>query len=389
MDRERLRAYPRIVLTLFITIALAWVVLSNGLLDPKGKPLGYDFITFWAASKAGLAGHPQDAYNIPLLFEIEKTAVPAMQNMFAWYYPPTFYLLILPIAWLPYLAAYFTFVLTTLAAYVQVLRRVIRGREAMWCLAAFPGLWTNLFHGQNGFLTAALAAAALLSLPHRATLAGVFIGLLAIKPHLAVLFPVALIAIGAWRTFIVAGLVAVAFMVAGTLALGMDTLYAFIDSLSFAQLALEMGALPWTKMPTVFALLRMLGAPVMMAYVVHALVACLAIGSVWLVWRRSDSWPLRGAALMSATFLVSPYLFDYDMVWLAFPIAWLALEGIENGWLRAEREILVAAWLLPLFMMPIAKLTSVQVGPLVLAAVMWVVLRRTGRILPRHLGVSR
>ena len=143
-----------------------------------------------------------------------------------------------------------------MALYVSAFRHVVKTREAMWLLAAFPGVLINFVHGQNAFLTAALAAAALLCIERRAVLAGVFIGLLAIKPHLAILFPVVLLAVGAWRTFAVAGVVAAAVVLAGTVVLGGDTLAAFVGSLSSARAALEEGVLPWSKMPTVFACLR-------------------------------------------------------------------------------------------------------------------------------------
>ena len=81
---------------------------------------------------------------------------------------------------------------------------------------------------------------------------------------------------------------------------------------------------------------------------------------------------------MTATFLISPYVFDYDLVWLAFPIAWLALIGLREGWLPGEREVLVAAWISPLLMAPLATAFSVQIGPFVLGALLWVMVRRAG-----------
>jgi hypothetical protein len=376
LNRERLTVYPRLILTLLIVVAVTWVLMSKNAVDPKGKPLGYDFITFWAASYVGLTGHAQDAYDIASLFKAEQIAVPASQSAFVWFYPPSFYLLILPLASLPYLAAYWTFVLSTLGCYLLVVRRVVQGNAAMWCLAAFSGVWMNLFHGQNAFLTAALAGAALLALPQRPILAGVFIGLLAIKPHLALLFPVALIAIGAWRTFVTAAVTALAFVAIGAAALGRGTLSACLASIGHARLFLEGGFLPWSKMPTVFAFLRLLGAPVTAAYVIHGVVAVAAVLAVWHIWRRCRDWPLRGAALMTATFLVSPYVFDYDLAWLAFPIAWLALTGLRDGWLRGEREMLVAAWALPMLMSPVATAISLQIGPFVLGALLWMTMRR-------------
>lgn len=379
LNRERFVSYPRIVLATYIIVAIAWILLSKNLVDLKGKPLGYDFITFWAASHVALAGHAEDAYNILSLFKSEQIAVPTSESVFVWYYPPTFYLVILPLALLSYLTAYWAFILSTLSCYLLVLRRIVVDSKAKWCLAAFPGLWMNVFHGQNGFLTAALAGAALLCLKRRPILAGVLIGLLAIKPHLALLFPVALIAIGAWRTLIAAALTAFAFVALGTAVLGTATLKACLASLGYARLFLESGTLPWPKMPTVFAFVRLLGMPVTGAYVMHGVVAAGAVLAVWYVWRRCQNWELRGATLFAATFLCSPYVFDYDLAWLAFPIAWLALTGLRDGWLRGEREILVAAWLLPLAMDPIATGTHVQVAPFVLIALLGITLRRAAR----------
>ena len=379
LNPERLRVYPRMVLAIILVTAIAWMAMSKHLVDPRGKPIGYDFITFWAASHLALTHHAADAYNIPLIFQSEKLAVPASKGVFVWYYPPTFYLLILPLALLPYLLSYWVFTLTTLAAYLAAFRHVVRSSfpsQALWCLAGFSGLWLNLFHGQNAFLTAALAAAALLSFDTQPILAGVFLGLLAIKPHLALLFPVALIAIGAWRTLVTALLTGATFLALGTAILGLDTLHACLGSLRYARLFLEGGFLPWVKMPTVFALLRLLHVPVTAAYLVHGIVALLATIVVWRIWRTSHDRQLQAASLMTATFLISPYVFDYDLAWLAFPIAWLALIGLRDGWRPGEREALVAAWVLPVAMSPIVKLTHLQSAPFVLGWLLWLMLRR-------------
>ena len=377
LNRDRLSIYPRIFLALFLVLGLAWVLMSKNMVDLKGKPLGADFITCWAASHLALEGHAEDAYNIPLLLKALQIAVPGSQSVYIWVYPPSFYLVVLPLALLPYMASFLTFILSTLGAYLLVFRRIVRGSTAMWCLAAFSGLWMNLFNGQNAFLTAALAGVALLCLERKPVLGGLFIGLLAIKPHLALLFPVALIAIGAWRTLITAAVTAITFTAIGTVTLGTAVLKGFLANLSYGRLFLENGSFLWPKMPTMFAFLRLLGIPVAGAYVVHCIVALGAVIVVWRVWRRCQDRNLRGATLMTATFLVSPYLLDYDLAWLAFPIAWLALAGLRNGWQRGEREVLVFAWLLPLLITPIGTFLSVQIGPIVLCSLLWITVRRT------------
>lgn len=140
LNRKRFIVYPRLIVGTLIIMSVIWVLRSKNMVDPKGKPLGSDFITFWAASHVGLAGHPVDAYDFRLLFKAEKLAVPASNGVFAWYYPPPYYLVILPLALLPYVTAYWVFVLSTLACYVMVFRRIVHDSTAMWCLAAFSGL---------------------------------------------------------------------------------------------------------------------------------------------------------------------------------------------------------------------------------------------------------
>jgi hypothetical protein len=77
------------------------------------------------------------------------------------------------------------------------------------------------------------------------------------------------------------------------------------------------------------------------------------------------------------TFLVTPYAADYDLAVLAFPIAWMALLGVEHGWLRNDRNLLVAAWLLPWLTAPIAAITHVGIAPIIMGLLLRQLWRRT------------
>ncbi|MBZ4317346.1 DUF2029 domain-containing protein, partial [Mycobacterium tuberculosis] len=79
-------------------------------------------------------------------------------------------------------------------------------RAATLVVVAYSGVCLSALFGQNSVLTAGLAALALHLLGKRPVVAGVVIGLLAIKPQLAVVFPFVLIAARAWRTFAAAAL---------------------------------------------------------------------------------------------------------------------------------------------------------------------------------------
>src|SRR6266481_6505738 len=71
----------------------------------------------------------------------------------------------------------------------------------LWVLLAlaFPAVFINLGHGQNGLLTAALLGAALLMLTRQPLLSGTLFGLLAYKPQFALVIPIALLASNQWR----------------------------------------------------------------------------------------------------------------------------------------------------------------------------------------------
>jgi hypothetical protein len=374
LNRERLFFYSCIFMALFLFFScFLWIFMFDNTADSLGQPIGFDFITFWAASHLALTGHAEDAYNSTMLCKAQQIGVPAANsNSYVWFYPPAFFLFVMPLALLPYLAAYWSFMFSTLGACFLLLHRIVRGNIAICCIASFSGLWLNLFCGQNAFLTAALGGAALLSMERKPLLAGLLVGLLAaIKPHLALLFPVALMSVGAWRTLITAALTVVTSTAFAAVILGIGVLKGFLANLGYARLLLENGSHNWERMSSVFAFMRLRGIPVTWAYVVHFIFATGAAIVVCLVWRYCRNWNLRGAALMTATFLVTPYAFFYDLVWLAFPIAWLALDGLRNGWLRGERELLIAAWMLPML-----TVLSVQVAPLVLCSLLWMTYRR-------------
>src|SRR3569833_1232408 len=88
------------------------------------------------------------------------------------------------------------------------------------CAAGFTAVFVNVTHGQNGFLTAALFAAAIASLGVRPWLAGLCFGLAAYKPQLGLLVPFALAAGGHWRSFAAAARTLVVLAIVCTLLFG-------------------------------------------------------------------------------------------------------------------------------------------------------------------------
>jgi hypothetical protein len=376
LTASRLTVYPRIFLAVFIMSASGWMLLSQDMLDPQGKPIGYDFITFWSASQLSLGGEPAAAFDAAKLFEVEQATVPGIDKPFLWHYPPTFQLVTLPLALVPYIFSYLIWASLTLLAFVLVIAKLAPSPRTIWIALAFPGTYINFLQGQNGFLTAALFGGAVLCLEKRPILAGILIGLLSYKPHLGLLIPLALICGRQWTAFLSAAVTTVIFALVATLAIGTESWVAFWNDIPVVRLVVEQGLLPWTEMPSLYTALRLVGLSDVPAYVAQLCLAVAVAVAVALVWLRRVPTSAAAAVLVSGTLLVTPYSFNYDLTLLAVPMALLAWDGYRHGWLRGEREVLVLIWLLPLVMAPIAIVTSIQIGFLGLVAMFAIALRR-------------
>ncbi len=362
LNKRRLKAYPWLFLVAFAMIAGTWVVRSDVGLDVEGKPLGYDFVSFWSASALTLEGTPEASYQPERILEAGRLAIPDLDTQFIWSYPPTFHLVVLPLALVPFIWSYLLWFLVWLVPFVAVIRRLAPAPETLMLALAFPGTLLNLAQGQNGLMVAALFGAAMLLLGRRPVLAGILIGLLSCKPQFGLLIPIALIFGRHWTAFAAATLTTLVFAAVSLFAFGAQDWLAFFANLEFATAVLEDGRLPWAKMPSLFATLRLLGAPVDWAYAAQAAMALGAAVTVALVWWRPVPLPLAAAVLTSGSLLVSPHLNDHDLALLAVPIALIAWHAHQEGWRRGEREILAVAWLAPVITALVAEPTHLQVG---------------------------
>lgn len=377
LTSSRLRGYPALFLALWLVAAAAWVALSDGLMDPWGRPIGSDFMGFWAAaqlllSSGGLAAYDEAALTAAQTAAAGTAAVPHYTML----YPPPGLLLIMPLGLLPYIPALILWVLGTMAAYLAVLWRAWPCRQVPYLALAAPAVFVTVSHGQNAFLSGALLGGALLALPTQPILAGVLIGLLAYKPHLALVLPLALMAGGYWRTIAAAATTVTGLSLAATLALGWTIWPAFLARTAFAREVLEQGYVPFFKMQSLYTALRMLGVDSGPAFLAHWSLAALVILSLAALWRWSGATLLKSAGLMTAALLATPFVLDYDLALLGLPIVLLARDGSERGFLPWEKTILAAAWALPLFARGVAQMTHLGLAWLVVLMVYGVVLRR-------------
>ena len=204
-------------------------------------------------------------------------------------------------------------------------------------LLAFPAFLVNAGHGQNGFLSAALIGAGALQLERRPIVAGLLFGALVYKPQLALMIPIGLIASRRWTALAAAAAAAAALCAATYLIWGEAVWRGFVDASPLARAALERHLVGDEKMQSVFAAVRLLHGPLALAYGAQGLTALAAAAALFWLQRRDFRGPSEAAALVAATLLASPFLLDYDLTLLAFPLAYLARAG-PGARLRAVRE---------------------------------------------------
>jgi hypothetical protein len=350
LNRRRIAVYPKLFLALFGLSFAIWVAMGRGLIDPRGKPIGPDFINFYAASAEALAGHASSAYDIAAHGDAERAAVggrPVAVHLFD--YPPTYILLILPLAMLPYVWSLLAWIALTAVGYLAVIRRIAPLPEATWLALAFPGAWMNALTGQNAFLSLILLGGALLTLERRPLLAGVLCGILTYKPHLAILVLFVLVADRRWRAAFAAIATVCLFAASAWMVFGIESWRGFFHLASVAnRMILGEGANPFAVQQTLFAELRWAGIPASTAYTAQFALALLVAGVVIWIWRAAASFRVKAAALATGVLMVTPYLGYYDLALLALPVAWLGCEGLETGFMPYEKTVLAAAWIVPL-----------------------------------------
>ena len=359
-DRIQRLAVAAILGTAAFLLFLA--LTARGANDYSGRPLGTDFSSFYAAGR--LLGVGANPYDPTALHGMQRAIFGTATPYYAFAYPPFFLLLAWPLAQLPYLLALVVWQLSSFALYLWAMMRLKRrfapaipDRLFYLGAAGFTAAFVNVTQGQNGFLTAALFAAAIASLGLRPWVAGLCFGLAAYKPQLGLLVPFALAAGGHWRSFAAAALTVFALAIASTLMFGALIWPEFFAGAGQARLAiLEANGVGYDKMVSVFAWLRLWRLPVPAAYVGQGIATILVILLTLRLWRSGDV-RLQGAALCLGAVLATPFVLDYDLMILAPAILLLAGYEMEKGQSPFGATLLFTLCLAPLFARSAAHMT--------------------------------
>lgn len=356
-----------VVSTVFAAAFVAlYLYTSHPPFDAANYLFGRDFVSTWMSARGALEGHPGlwydfDTYNL------------ALQQLFGpdypehhLTYPPHLLLLIWPFGLMPYLPAFAVWCIVGFALYMAAAASGERRIERLVMLAVSPTIFVNILSGQNGFFTAALLIWGLSLLDRRPILSGVLFGLLTTKPHLGVLLPVMLVLTGQWRCIASAAAATIGLLAAATAIFGTDVWVDYIEhSLPMQRVVLEHsgGILP-PMMVTAFTNARLAGLPLAWCWGIQAVVSITAIVAViWTYMRRRDP-VLSTALLLTATFAVTPYAFNYDMIVFGWVLANVRDHEANTP---LDDRIAIVVWTLPMTTMFLG-LAHIPVSFLALAA---------------------
>ena len=327
-------------------IEIGWLLIAPLPYDVSGYMIGRDFVPTWVGAKAAVGGNPAQYFGYEAFNALLQSYFGPDYPPHNWSYPPHLLLFTWPLAFLPYMAAYVAYCALGFALYLAVVSDGERRLDHLALLALAPAVTLNIWTGQNGFLTASLLIGGLTQLDRRPLLSGVLFGLLSIKPQLGFLLPLMLVLTGRWRVIAAAAVTIAALAGLAGLVFG-PRIWADYFEIAMAvqkRITTEWRGFSITNMPTAFMNLQLIGLPTRWSYGFQAIVSSATLAAVvWVFWRPRDP-VLSLAFFVSATFLFTPYAFNYDMVAFGWVMLKLMDRPDNDVW---DYALMVTVWVLP------------------------------------------
>ena len=298
-----------------------------------------DFDAYRIAAEMFKAGLGASAYHLRDLVAFRHAFFPDLHPL-SWAYPPQFVLVVEALEPLPLGVAYALFMLTSLAAYASAIGRLAPGRFGTLAILLAPSFAMLLRCGQNGFLSGALMGWAALGLVEGRASAGAALGLMAIKPHLAVSMALNALLSQRWKFVAVAAAAVAATSAAATLAYGAQIWPAFSRGVHEAGVFLAVGYFPSYRMISFYAFLQSLGLSSSLCAALQSFAAIAAVVACHAALRRFTA-RLAVAIAAVAAVTISPYAYDYDLPVFGVGLA-LLIGDLERYGTSFERVTLYA-----------------------------------------------
>jgi hypothetical protein len=353
-------------------LSLAWrLVHGQWVILPDGRLRCIDFGWMWLSGKFAVSGEVAKIFDYST-FSAAQLALFGDNNcpfITPYVYPPTYLFGTYFLGFMPYLTAFAAWILATLFLYGTAVYTIIPRRAAVIAAMCPFCVAVNADFGHNAFITAALVGFSLASLERRPWLSGIFLGLLSYKPHIGVLFPLALLASRNWRALASAAMASMVLAIAAALASGSEGWASFLHTLLDRQSTLSPDPAVPLALHSVFGLLRWVEASASVSWAGHLFVGAIVAGTVCSVWAKRIPFSLKAAVLCIGSAMISPYILFYDLCVLSIAVAFLVRDGLARGFLPGERTAILICFA-ALF------LVQVPIGPVVCVTLFFLAARR-------------
>ncbi len=364
------------------------IPIDDTLVNAHGELVGADFPVFYAAGAAAAARDTTSLYDPVAFAKLQESLLGTPISGLPFLYPPTALFLWAPFGKLPYLHALWLWSAIMVLAMAWCAWRL----AGHWIAAVFavvsPLTVNAVAMGQNGVLLAIFMSLGLISLQSRPYRAGGILGLLAIKPHLAIALPVCLAAGRHWRAILGAFFTVFVMSVAAAIIFGIDNWIDFLNGLSphsgkfFAE-----DNRYWARIPSVTVSISRLAGSAEIGWIAQIAASVSALGAGIYVWRTTDDRLLRVTALVMATLLVTPHVMDYDVTILMLPISIGIGEVIKGRKLPGLFGIGFIFWCF-YYLSTASKALGWHPGPFIFAAVLVYVIVLSRRTRMAHTAES-
>ena len=292
------------------------LLLTRGLTIDGLVVWGRDFANVWTG------GHIVREHLVSKLYDVaayqayqRQLLGPIGQHSYS--YPPVTFPIAAVLSYLPYWLALIVWQVAGMAFFIWAAKPWWpRCRWPVWLAVLTPGALLNLWAGHYGFFLGGLFLLGWRQVElGRSALAGICFGLMLIKPQIAILVPLALVLRRDWLAIASGAATVLALVAATTFVYGLqpwrDLLFStgpFLATLINARGSF-FGLMSTSAATAAFSV----GAPLSLALAIQAAFAICGIYAVAAAALRKA--PVRDYALLTstATFLVLPYAFNYDM----------------------------------------------------------------------------
>jgi hypothetical protein len=356
----------------------------SGPVDRLGKIKGTDFLHFYVIGSIAHEGRWEQLFDVQATYARGQAVVPGSADLFIPIESPQIALVFAPLAAHRYTVALALWLAAVFAIYACSCVLLWRDCKALHAhrdivvpsCVAFPGLYSQVLHGQTACFALAAVAIALYALRREWRFAaGLALGSLVFKPHWVAAAGAVFFFAREWRVVAGAVVAAMAQVAVTYLVLGASVMSAYWRMLrDIPRIADLLEPEPGHSLRGLFKVLMRFEPAALLLYGAAAFVTLLITARVW---RSNAPADIRLSAVVLAMILISPHVNAYDLILLApvfFLLAnWLVLSSGDT------RGKALSTWLCLLIAAPIVgKLPAIlrlQFSVTAMAAILFLLWR--------------